>query len=152
MHMTPPTTRRAIALAALAVGTLAVPVGLAVADSGDHTSEAPAACEVGDPFVRTELFFGLSRPGGRITERQFDRFVDAHVTPRFPDGLTVLSGEGQFRLADGEIIEERSKVLVLLHGGDDVESKEIEEIRAAYVDEFDQQSVLRADAPSCVAF
>jgi hypothetical protein len=145
--------RVAVALTAVTLGTISVPVGLAVADSGDHQSQVAATgCDVGDPFVRTELFFGLSRPGGRITERQFDRFLDAEVTPRFPDGLTVLSGDGQFRLADGTIIEERSKIVVLLHGDDDVDSKQIDEIRAAYVDAFDQESVLRADAPSCVSF
>ena len=137
------------------MASLAVPVGAAVASTGpEHDLPTASMCEglVGDEFVRTELFFGLSRPGGRITERQFDRFVDAEVTPRFPDGLTVLSGDGQFRLADGEIVEERSKVLILLHAGEDVDSKEIEEIRAAYIYLFDQQSVLRADERSCVSF
>ena len=115
---------------------------------------AGSACDglVGDELVRTELFFGLSRPGGRITARQFDRFVDADVTPRSPDGLTVVAGDGQFRLADGEIVEESSKLLILLHAGEDVDSKEIEDIRGAYVDRFDQQSVLRTDEHSCVSF
>lgn len=142
-------------LGAVALASIALPIGVAAATS-PYDDESPAlmcgAGLTGDQFVRTELFFGLSKPGGRITKRQFDRFVDDEVTPRFPDGLTVLSGEGQFRLEDGEIIEERSKVIVLLHGGGDVESKEIDEIRAEYIDQHDQQSVLRTDEPSCVSF
>lgn len=151
-----------LALGALAVATVAVPFGIAAADDpgSDEPSPTPVAVAEsacgdtlsGDSFVRTELFFGLSRPGGRITERQFDRFVDDEVTPRFPDGLTLLSGLGQFRLADGDIVEERSKVLVLLHvGGADV-SAVIDDIRGEYIDRFDQQSVLRTDATSCVSF
>jgi len=156
MQSSPRSNRRIGAVAALALAALAVPVGVAVAD-GDaggratNVSTSPA-CDLGEPFARTELFFGLSRPGGRITERQFDHFVDAVVTPRFPDGLTLLSAQGQFRLADGEIVEERSKQLILLHGGEEVDSKEIEEIRSAYIDQFDQQSVLRTDETSCVSF
>jgi Protein of unknown function (DUF3574) len=144
-----------IAVAAVTLGSLAVPVGIAVAaDSSPTQPLSASSCDglVGDDFVRTELFFGLSRPHGRITERQFDRFVDEVVTPRFPDGLTVLAGDGQFRLADGDIIEERSKLLILLHPGDDVDSKEIEEIRVAYIDEFEQQSVLRTDERTCISF
>jgi Protein of unknown function (DUF3574) len=152
--------RTKLVLAGTVTASLAVPIGIAAAadDPADHHSTAPAsapACGVdlfGDQFVRTELFFGLSRPRGRITESQFGRFVDEEVTPRFPDGLTVLSGLGQFRLESGEIIEEKSKVLVILHGGDDVASKELEEIRSEYIEQFDQQSVLRTDEASCVSF
>ena len=43
-------------------------------------------------------------------------------------------------------------MLVLLHDGSDVASKEIEQIRDDYVGAFDQQSVLRTDEPSCVSF
>ncbi len=143
-----------LALGGLAAAALAVPIGIASADTdGNAVTEPSCGVELaGDPFVRTELFFGLSRPGGRISQRQFDRFVDDKVTPRFPDGLTLLSGRGQFRLADGDIVEEGSKVLVLLHEGGASRSAAIDAIRADYVDQFDQQSVLRTDATSCVGF
>lgn len=149
-----------LALGATAAASLAIPFGVAVAahdpaDAGTAPHAASPSCGdglIGEQFVRTELFFGLSRPHGRITEGQFARFVDEEVTPRFPDGLTLLSGLGQFRLESGEIIEERSKLLVVLHGGDDVASKQLEEIRSEYIDQFDQQSVLRTDEASCVSF
>ena len=52
----------------------------------------------GEIFFRTELFFGLSRPNGSdVTEEEFQHFIDTKVTPRFPDGLTLLSGKGQFK-------------------------------------------------------
>jgi hypothetical protein len=143
-----------LALGGLAAAVVAVPIGIASADtSGDTVAAVACGAELaGDPFIRTELFFGLSRPGGRISQRQFDRFVDHNVTPRFPDGLTLLSGRGQFRLADGDIVEEGSKVLVLLHEGGADRSAAIDAIRGEYVDQFDQQSVLRTDTTSCVGF
>jgi uncharacterized protein DUF3574 len=143
-----------LALGGLAAAAFAVPIGIASADTdGDAVTDPACGAELaGDPFVRTELFFGLSRPGGRISQRQFDRFVDDKITPRFPDGLTLLSGRGQFRLDDGDIVEEGSKVLVLLHEGGDSRSADIDAIRAEYVDQFDQQSVLRTDTTSCVGF
>jgi hypothetical protein len=52
----------------------------------------------GEIFARTELLFGLSRSDGPdITEEEFQSFIDLQVTPRFPEGLTLLAGNGQFR-------------------------------------------------------
>jgi Protein of unknown function (DUF3574) len=105
-------------------------------------------------FARTELFFGLSKPGGVVTEEEFKNFVDLSVTPRFPDGLTLLSGVGQFRDSSGTTIVEGSKVLILLYparGSGDA-NRAIEQIRADYKTRFEQQSVLRADDVSCVSF
>jgi hypothetical protein len=105
------------------------------------------------PFARTDLFFGLSRPGGVITEEDFKTFVDARVTPRFPDGLTVLSGFGQFRNAAGVTIVEGSKLLILLYPRRDPEaSRKIEAIRSDYKWQFTQESVLRVDQISCTSF
>lgn len=107
----------------------------------------------GDLFSRTELFFGLSRPdGSEITEEEFQAFVDAEVTPRFPDGLTLLTGSGQFRNSDGDIIQEGSKLLILLYPYSRQSSALVEQIRSAYKDEFQQESVLRVDEQSCVSF
>lgn len=103
-------------------------------------------------LARTELFFGLARPDGQmISADEFQQFVDREVTPRFPEGLTLLGGDGQFRGADGVTIRESAKVLILLypHHGDN--SRNIEAIRTAYVKAFAQESVLRVDGSSCVS-
>lgn len=109
-----------------------------------------------EPFIRTELFFGTGKPDGTaVTEAEFAAFLDREITPRFPDGLTVLSGDGQYR--DGAtILKERSKLLILLYPRDDARaaSARIEEIRERYKVAFNQSSVLRADdlRPVCVSF
>jgi hypothetical protein len=104
-------------------------------------------------FARTELFFGTARPDGTaVTDAEFDLFVDRVVTPRFPDGLTVVEADGQFRLASGDIIKEKSFVLILLYPVEDFResSRKINRIRELYKERFDQESVLRVDDPLAV--
>jgi hypothetical protein len=107
----------------------------------------------GSRFMRTELVFGMSRSSGPdITESEFQGFIDDQVTPRFPDGLTVLSGNGQFRDARGTIVQEKSKLLILLYPFDRKASRTVDEIRLEYQGMFQQQSVLRIDEEQCVSF
>lgn len=107
----------------------------------------------GEAFARTELFFGLSRPDGVISEEEFQGFVNQYVTPRFPEGLTLLAGAGQFRDSTGTTISEGSKLLILLYPARMRNANElIETIRSEYKTKFEQQSVLRADDRSCVSF
>jgi hypothetical protein len=126
----------------------------APAPSSSVQNSCQAAGEFGDPFARTDLYFGLSREDGPpVTDRQFDAFVDAVVTPRFPDGLTLFRARGQFKNAAGDIVEEGSRVIVLLYGADDRSaSVRVEQIRSKYKVRFHQESVLRVDDRSCVSF
>ncbi|MDQ3693362.1 MAG: DUF3574 domain-containing protein [Chloroflexota bacterium] len=109
-----------------------------------------------EAWVRAELYF--SQPGADAdagTDEAFMDFLDNEVTPRFPDGLTLLSGIGQWRGSDGDIGQTRSHVLIILFPSDSVaeSSALLEEIRDTYEDQFDQQSVLRADAAAvCTSF
>lgn len=112
--------------------------------------EAPLTGEV---LGRTELFFGLSRPGGVVSEEEFRDFVEDYVSVRFPDGLTLLTGAGQFRDGAGITATEKAKLMILLYPlRAERATERIEEIRTEYKRRFDQQSVLRADAISCVSF
>jgi hypothetical protein len=99
-------------------------------------------------FIRTELFFGRNKPDGtEVSVEEFAAFLRDAITPEFPDGLTVLDGIGQFRNADGNIIQEKTKVLILLYPAQTQKqsSQKIERIRNAYKNRFQQQSVLRVD-------
>jgi hypothetical protein len=108
----------------------------------------------GEIWARTELYFGTNRPDGTVvTDDKFKRFLDQEVTPRFPDGLTLLTGSGQFKNSSGVIIQEKSKVLILLYPLDDTgASNRIEMIREAYKRAFQQESVLRVDSRAGVSF
>ena len=101
-----------------------------------------------EKYIRTELYFGLSkRDGTEVTSEEWKRFVDEEVTPRFPDGLTVVDAAGQFRMSSGEIAHEKSRMLILLYKKKDRQNSGagIEAIRKAYCKKFDQESVMRVD-------
>jgi hypothetical protein len=119
-----------------------------------NTQEVGPVSSQSTSFYRTELYFGSERPdGSEVTEEELQRFVDDEVTPKFPDGLTLLTGEGQFRDSSGEIVEEHSYVLILLYPPNDKEANdEIEEIRQDYKRAFEQESVLRVDDLEQVSF
>ena len=70
---------------------------------------------MGASSVRTTLYFGLNRKGCTVSEAQWRNFLRDHVTPRFPQGLTVWEANGQWRRADGVIVREPAKVLLLVH-------------------------------------
>ncbi|MGB7412736.1 MAG: DUF3574 domain-containing protein [Thermosynechococcaceae cyanobacterium] len=106
-------------------------------------------------FARTELFFGLSKQdNSEISEVEFQHFLAQEVTPRFPDGLTLLTGRGQFKNSSGLIIKEPTQLLILLYPFEQFSnnSQEIQEIRNAYKTIFQQESVLRTDEFSCISF
>jgi hypothetical protein len=110
----------------------------------------PSASEI---WARTELYFGSERPGGEVTDAEFTDFMDREITPRFPDGLTLLAGYGQFLNATGVLIKERSNVLILLYPLTTQEAgKSIQEIREKYKSLFQQESVLRVDGYAVVSF
>ncbi|MEK8172076.1 DUF3574 domain-containing protein [Streptomyces sp. M19] len=110
----------------------------------------------GKPYVETRLFFGTQRPDGGppVTDKQFLAFVDDHVTPSFPAGLTIQDGRGQWRDQHGTIERERSYVLTLLYPAAEARARDprIETVRDAYEKEFGQESVARADEAARVDF
>ena len=103
-------------------------------------------------FLRTELFFGMDKPTGEtVSEDEWQKFVADIVTPRFPAGFTVDDALGQY--LDGKtIVREKSKQLILIYPRKfrTASNRKIEEIRKAYIKEFDQKSVLRVDLPTYV--
>lgn len=105
----------------------------------------------GSAAIETKLYFGMGMPGGgRVTERQWTRFLAETVTPRFPDGLTVLSGTGQWRDPKGQsakVMSEPSRIVIIVHPETAATAKAIAEIRQAYVKRFRQQSVLQTNQP-----
>lgn len=106
------------------------------------------------PMSRLELYFGTQYPGGApVMQSEWAAFLDEEVTPRFPDGLTVLTGNGQWRNSQGIVTKETSAVLIILYEPSAEKETAIEDIRAAYKDRFQQESVMRVDAgEQCVSF
>lgn len=109
------------------------------------TAPAPSPAS----HVRDELHFGMRKPDGALVgEAEWQAFVDSVVTPRFPDGLTVLAGYGQWRARDGTLVREPSRVLILVHQGGPVVERRIREIAAIYSRRFQQEAVMRVRSPA----
>jgi hypothetical protein len=135
--------------------TGATPIAGATPVQAD-TCEATSPGVGAEPWIRSELYFGTTMPdGSSITAEDWQQFLDEEITPRFPAGLTILEGYGQFLNAQGVIAAEASIVLIIFHPAEwvDESSAALEEIREVYEEQFDQESVLRADSePVCISF
>ena len=120
----------------------------ACSDANDFTCPEGA-----DHFVRYELFMGKSGPEGEVVNDQvWEAFLADTVTPRFPDGLTVLDARGQWRDSEGRILKERSKVLVILAPPGEEQRVLIDEVSDDYQRRFNQESVLEVESDTCVSF
>ena len=106
-------------------------------------------------WVRSELYFAVGNEDGTdvIDDARWRAFLDAEVTPRFPDGLTVLDGYGQWRFQqDGRLVRQRAKVLVVLHEDGARRREDIEAIRLAWKRMTGHESVLWARSAVEVSF
>jgi hypothetical protein len=114
---------------------------------------ALSACAAPAPaFVQSTLYLGRSIPGGgEVSDAALARFVAEEVTPRFPEGFTLIDGAGAWRdRTSGATIRERTVILIVLHPPS--RRAAVEEIAAAYARRFGQQSVLRVESPAQVRF
>ena len=113
-----------------------------------------AACPPGtELFAEYRLFFGRSQGDVEVVSEQAWRaFLAEEVTPRFPDGLTVLDAAGQWRDGSGTIVQERTKLLLVLAPPGSDAMQRTDEIADAYKRAFGQSSVLRVVTEACVSF
>lgn len=109
----------------------------------------------GDHYIQTILIFGLSRPDGSvITQDEWQAFMDAHITPRFGQGLTIIDTDGHWMMQSGEMIKEDSRTIFLLYDAASTQQADasIEAIKDEYKKLFDQEAVLRIDSEAAVSF
>jgi len=120
--------------------------------SACSTPSSPSACGPGfEAFERDTLYFGRAIPsGGQVSEAEWARFLDATVTPAFPQGLTVIDAAGQWRGASGAVTREPSRLVVLLHPRDARADAAIATIVSAYRQAFAQEAVLQERQAVCV--
>ncbi|MBI3709704.1 MAG: DUF3574 domain-containing protein [Proteobacteria bacterium] len=103
----------------------------------------------------TQLFFGLAIGDGQgeVSEPLFQAFLAEVVTPRFPDGFTVIDAIGQYRQQSTQtIIREKSRIILLVHPDDGTTDAAIAAIVADYKQRFHQEAVLRLDGCAAATF
>ena len=87
--------------------------------------------------------------GGEVSDADWASFLATEVTPRFPDGLSVVDAAGQWRGPSGEIARERSKLLVVIVFDAPAHGPRVQAVIDAYLKRFRQQEVLRTERPVC---
>ncbi|MDZ4375218.1 MAG: DUF3574 domain-containing protein [Phenylobacterium sp.] len=110
-----------------------------------------SACPAGQSQLRTaQVFLGV-KPPARVGEAELQRFVDDVVRPRFPDGVTVVEGGGQWTGPENRMIREARKVVLIALPSRGDPTAEVEAVRTAYKTRFRQEAAVLLPPPSCVA-
>jgi hypothetical protein len=107
-------------------------------------------------WVDTKLYFGLGPaddPVKGVSEAAWRAFLDKEVTPRFPDGLSVLDVYGQWQSKTETAPERiRTKLLVIDYPDTAENRAKIEAIRVAWKRLTGDESVMRVTEPADVSF
>jgi hypothetical protein len=112
----------------------------------------PQENNVSQTLSKDELYFGLSKAEGNITESEWKLFLEEVITPRFQAGLTVINADGQYLNSAGILIREPTKLVILIHANTPKEQQLIQEIITEYKQRFNQESVLRVTSLVTVSF
>lgn len=136
-------TRTRSMKAVVALPAVSALLALALTACGPHTPIQQ--CSSGSV---TRLYMGQATPSGNVTEAEWQQFITETVTPRFPDGFTVLSAHGQWRGSDGGIRQEETRVLEIVHDDDPQSQAQVRALAHAYKRRFSQESVLLTRLPS----
>lgn len=88
-----------------------------------------------------------------VSEAPWTRFVDRELTPRFPDGLTIIDAAGQWLdPVRKRVVREPSKIVTIVIGDPERDHAKIDAVAAAYKKRFRQQVVGVVVRPACVSF
>lgn len=113
-------------------------IGLAVL--GGCTAGGPRACtELGTkPMLVAELFFGRDT----VTDTDWNGFLADTLTGRFPDGFTVVDGQGQWLDPERRVISHEASKYVVIAAADTAQSlQNLGVVMKSYEQRFHQQSV-----------
>ena len=108
-----------------------------------------------DQFTELNVYFGQEKGGGAsLSDDEWRNFLAEAITPRFPDGLTVLDARGQwFDTSEGRLYVESTKLLNVLVPVQSAEAglASVRQISDSYKEQFDQQAVFHTALPACAA-
>jgi hypothetical protein len=118
------------------------------------TRVADVPCPDGGRKATAELVFGrVAEDGsGGVSEADFSQFLDGEVSPRFPEGLTVIDAEGRLAAPAGTMIREPAKLVMIVLPGEKDDNGKLQAVRLAYEKRFHQKSVLLMTHGDCVSF
>jgi len=87
-----------------------------------------------------KVFCGMSFKDGEVTEADWRRFCDEHVTTVFPDGYTSFEANGYWKGSAATTERENSRVLIIVAPAD--AKDKVLSIAKQYREQFQQEAVL----------
>jgi hypothetical protein len=105
-------------------------------------------------YTIAQIFFGRDIPGrGMLTEAEWDDFAARTVTAQFPEGFTVIDGQGQwYDQGSGKLVHEQSKILIVAADPDSDLRTRLGSVITIYRTQFKQRSVGVITSEACAAF
>jgi hypothetical protein len=101
------------------------------------------------PMLMMDLYFGR----GAVTDAQWAEFTRAQITPRFPDGFSIIEARGQWlNPRTNTIGSENSKILRIAAQQDPGTAAKILALTNAYRTQFHQIAVGITTNQVCAAF
>jgi len=112
---------------------------------------APSTCPSPlKPAVEVALYFGGDAGNGRaVSEADWAAFMAEEVTPRFPNGLSVIDVAGQYREPSGRMVREKTKLIVVVVFDAPAHLGRVQAVTDAYTRRHDQNSVFRTEHAVC---
>jgi Protein of unknown function (DUF3574) len=115
---------------------------------GGCATAPKATCPAGQAQVRTAQLFVGSK-AAPVSEAEVRRFVDREVTPRFPEGVTIVDGGRQWTGDENRLLREAAKVVLIALPAKNEGLHRVEAVRNAYRVQFRQVPVLVVPPPAC---
>jgi hypothetical protein len=105
-------------------------------------------------MVVAELFFGTTIRGrAQLNDAEWTEFAAQTITPNFPDGFTVLDGQGQWRNPlTGYIAREPTKILLVAAKPAAGFAQHLRAVIDGYKTKYQQRSVGLITRDACAAF
>jgi hypothetical protein len=102
-------------------------------------------------YIKTELYFGLSKKNGVVTEQEWNMFKADFLSKKF-SGYTELISKGFWTNPKGETVSENSRLIIYLNKGTTSDSIAIAFVIDNYKQKFNQESVLKIETPVNATF
>lgn len=93
-----------------------------------------------DGWREYKVFCGMSFQEGEVTEAEWQRFCDEHVTAAFPDGYTSFEATGYWKDRGATTARENSRILFIVAPAD--AKDKVVALARKYRELFQQEAVL----------
>jgi len=112
------------------------------------------ACPAGtETWQRLEMVFGRNiSGGGRVSDADWEAYVEEVLSPAFPDGLSVVEAQGRWLSPSGERFNEDNFFVLIYVPAEVSPAQQVDAAIADYKSRFRQETVLFGAHPVCLAF